>query len=117
MRHLRQNAASLLKSLPERGALPQKARFILVDQLADLYEKAIGRRANKVGKDSNYKGGPRKRSGCFRSFVLAALEPLKRIDPSVCAGIDDVIDAVIDKRRGKPKKQRAAKSSTVPIRQ
>ena len=98
-RRIRQSAESILASLPKRGALPQQARYILVDQLADLYEESTGRRASKVGKDSPAKH-PRKRSGRFRRFVLTALDPI-----GACAGADDVIDAVIDKRRRRLKKQ------------
>ena len=100
LRQIRERAALQLDSLPKRGALPRQARCILVDQLADLYEETTSRPASKVGKDSPAKH-PRKRSGRFRKFVLAALEPLKPFDQTACAGIDDVIDAVIEKRRAR----------------
>ena len=91
---VRQNASAILNSSPKRGALKKPARYDFVNELADIYEQFTGRKACKVGKESGAKSG-RKLLGRFYNFVLAALKP---IDPDACAGIRDVIDAVIEAR-------------------
>ena len=81
LKQIRKKAGSLINSLGKRGARRREARCIFIYELADLYEDvrreevAARWRATKVGKDSPAKH-PRKRSGRFRSFVLAALEPI-----------------------------------------
>lgn len=90
----RQKASAILESRPKRGALRKAARYDFVNELADVDEQITGRKAAKVGKESGAKAN-RKPIGLFYNFVLTALKP---IDPDGCAGIRDVIDAVIDAR-------------------
>ena len=94
-REVRHNASAIIGSPPKRGAVKKYARYYLVQELADLYERVTGRQASKVGKAPS---GRHKLTGRFYGFVLAALEP---IDAAACAGVHYVINDVIQARRAR----------------
>jgi hypothetical protein len=87
---LRVKAEQAREKIPKSGHEPYRARRQFVAELADIYEKATGKKPAR--RSDPKKGGD---YGPFRDFVLAALRP---IAPHETSGADGDIRAVISAR-------------------
>jgi hypothetical protein len=88
--------------IPQAGAIPNKAREILVKDLADIFEAATGKKATL--RHNWYVGAIYRRPedadyGPFLDFVEAVLDC---INPGHKKGIRNVISAALKQRKSRP---------------
>ena len=92
LQRLAKEAGEAAAHVPPTGPNPEKARAVLVRQLAKIFKDVTGREPGRSAtyKDGYYAG----EGGDFYNFVVAALRP---IGPDRLKGTKDVIEAVLQK--------------------